>query len=439
MKRAGDDSQKRVAFPIALFSEGASEFAELEQESEIHIVPTGKYTHWSGYEFEITPETIAELKRNFDNGARKDIPITAGHDNGMSGGELPAVGWFTGITDRGVKGLYGFVKWTQEGRRLLAEKAFKYFSAEIAFEYTDLETKQSYASLLVGGALTNKPFFKQLDLDPAFGFSDADKEVAATVLSLEVPEIITQFTESTMNIADILAKLAAGETLSADEIAFVKENEGELTDEQKTAAAGILADEATETDEEREQREGDENEAKGLNRDGSAKAAPAGEEGTQVDASEKGKTVTLSATEVATLRAQADEGAKAFAELKKAKDEKLVSGFLFSDSNKGGKFLVKSKGALEKFVATLSEVQRDQFTNIVAGMPALSSKLFSEIGENAGGASTAFAEISKKIEEYKTANPGVKYSDALQAVLKANPELETRYSEEQSEEAEGAE
>lgn len=38
---------------------------------------------------------IAEFVRNFGRGVRRDIPTTQCHENGMSGGELPAIGWFT--------------------------------------------------------------------------------------------------------------------------------------------------------------------------------------------------------------------------------------------------------------------------------------------------------------------------------------------------------
>jgi hypothetical protein len=50
-------------------------------------------------------DDIKEFVQNFNNHVRGDIPITAGHDNGMSGGELPAIGWFTDVIDRGVNGL----------------------------------------------------------------------------------------------------------------------------------------------------------------------------------------------------------------------------------------------------------------------------------------------------------------------------------------------
>jgi hypothetical protein len=83
------DSKKRIAFPIQLFQEGSA-FAELPDE--IHVVPTGEWKHPVYGEMKITSADIQEFVRNFKDKVRRDIPITAGHDNGMNGGELPAVG-----------------------------------------------------------------------------------------------------------------------------------------------------------------------------------------------------------------------------------------------------------------------------------------------------------------------------------------------------------
>jgi hypothetical protein len=58
-------------------------------------------------EMEITLSDITEFTQNFSRGVRRDIPITAGHDNGMSGGELPAIGWFPELSDRSASGLCG--------------------------------------------------------------------------------------------------------------------------------------------------------------------------------------------------------------------------------------------------------------------------------------------------------------------------------------------
>jgi hypothetical protein len=84
------DSKKRIAF-VQFFAEASSSTAVPD---EINVVPTGKWDHPVYGEMEITSSDIAELVRNFKDRVRKDRPITAGHGNGMSGGELPAIGGF---------------------------------------------------------------------------------------------------------------------------------------------------------------------------------------------------------------------------------------------------------------------------------------------------------------------------------------------------------
>jgi hypothetical protein len=87
------DSQKRIAF-VQLFAEAS---ASKDLPDEIHVLPTGKWSHPIYGEMEITSAHVSEFIQNFKDKVRKDLPITAGHDdNGMSGGELPAVpsrGW----------------------------------------------------------------------------------------------------------------------------------------------------------------------------------------------------------------------------------------------------------------------------------------------------------------------------------------------------------
>lgn len=95
------DSKKQVTL-IQLFAE-QSHPAQLP--SVIHVVPTGEWAHPIYGPMIITAADITEFKKNFDDKVRRDIPITAGHDNGMNGGELPAVGWFTGAIDRSDLGL----------------------------------------------------------------------------------------------------------------------------------------------------------------------------------------------------------------------------------------------------------------------------------------------------------------------------------------------
>ena len=351
---------------------------------------------------------------NFKAGAVRDVPITAGHD-GMQ--ETPAVGWFVDLIDRGVNGLYGLVEWNDEGQRLLSGKMFKYFSAEIDFDRFDLETEEEYGPVLTGGALTNHPFFKQLDLDPSEGFDDGAKK--APVMMFNVPSIMKQFNFDTMDLKEILAKKP--EDLSADEQAFVREHKDELDADQQSAFASVLEETDTETEEEKTAREekekGDANEAAGLNRDGSAKVA----------ASDKTKNVTLSAAEYAVLKSQADKGATAFEEVEKMKLDKEVSALVFSESNKEGRILPKQTKAVADFMFSLSAKQRDQFRNIVNNLPKATFSL-GEIGDGGNAGATVFAEVEAKVKEVRKADETLTYSDALRKVFAENPELADRYN-----------
>lgn len=386
--------KKLVAFPSLIETMG--KFAEAP--AEIHVVPCGVWDHPSYGLIEITPENISEIVNNFNAKVRLDLPITAGHDNGMSGGELPAIGWFRTLIDRGIRGLYGTVEWTEEGKKLLADGAFKYFSPELYMQYEDPETHRVFNYVLVGGALTNSPYFKELE---------------PVVMSFSEPSIMHQKDSNiSMNITDITAKKVA--ELNADEKAFLKTHKAELTAEQAEAFKSVF-DEPTKTKEEIEA----DNVAKGLNPDGSAK---------KVEASEKGM-IKMSETEFAILTKNADAGAKAFAELAKMRADSTISGMIFSETTKKGHFLPKEKDAVVAFFSTLSDTQRDQFVNIVNKIP--SASIFGEKGAAdavvAGDKTAIFKEIETKAHELMKTDTKLKFSQALSKVMKANPELAKSY------------
>lgn len=387
------DSQKRVAFPIQLFGEAPS-FAELPDE--IHVVPTGKWSHPVYGEMEITSAHVAEFVKNFKDKVRRDIPITAGHDNGMNGGELPAVGWFKELIDRGVNGLYAVVEWTEEGQRLLKARAFKYFSPEFYEEYSDPETGEKRSHVLVGGALTNKPYFKELD----------------AVVAFSEPAIIHQFSHS-MDLNTILAKKA--EELTAEEKAFVKEHEAELSDEQKETFKSALEAPANEPEEQPEET-----------------PAPEGEPEPVTAREPKGKVVTMSEAEIAALRKAADEGAKALQKVEASERKELIrTKLVFSEANKDGRFLPKQEGALDNFIKTLSEKQRDQFVSLVANMPKMDSSLFSEIGDG-GAAADGVDGIGKQVITevralIKASEGKLSYSEALAQLYTEKPQLKEQY------------
>lgn len=409
MGKENRDSKKRIAFPIQLFGEGSS-FAELPDE--IHVVPTGKWQHPMYGEMEITSADVAEFVRNFKDKVRRDLPITAGHDNGMNGGELPAVGWFRELIDRGVNGLYAVIEWTEEGKRLLGARAFKYFSPEFYEEYDDPQTHEVRHHVLVGGALTNKPYFKELD--PVVAFSE--------------PGIMNQFNEP-MDLQTILAKKA--EELTDEEQAFLRDHQEELTDEQKTTFASALEEEG---DSDGDEDNGDD--------DGSDEGDGDGDEGDDdgkgegVHASERngtGKKIVMSEAEVAALREAADKGTRALQKIEANERKALIDALTFSQSNMTGRFYPKQEGALEKFLKTLSEPQRDAFVQLVKNMPKADASLFSEIGDG-GAPDTSLSGVAKEVQdavqaEIKASDGKLSYSAALRKVFAEKPDLNQRYQQ----------
>ncbi len=388
----------------------------------IHMIPIGQWEHDMYGPIIITSADIREYVQNFNQGVRKGVFITAGHE-GFE--ELPAVGWVQSVEARDT-GLWGKIEWTPEGIKLLSDKAFKFFSPELCRDFEDPQTHQFYRNVMTGGALTKSPYFKELE---------------AIVFSEKGTKKFSNNNEDTMNLQELLAKDIT--TLTDEEKAFIKANASELTDEQKASHAAIVEEPAgdegaAETDEEKATREakeaGDANEAAGLNRDGSAKA-DAGAEGEgagaeKIEASEKDGMVTMSKQHFSILEKKANEGAQAVAELKKAKTANAVEKLVFSSTNKAGKFLPKGKDVLTKFMESMNEGQIAQFSEVLKHLPTTAA--FTEIGHENGTESTSQAEVETKVNAKLAANPKMKYSEALKQVMSENKGLEERYDGELS-------
>lgn len=379
----------------------------------IHLIPIGAWEHDSYGPIIINAADIREYVQNFNQKVRKGVFITAGHEGFQ---ELPAVGWVVSVEARDT-GLWGVVEWTPEGKRLLSDKAFKFFSPELCRDYEDPETHQFYRNVMTGGALTKSPYFKELE---------------AIVFSEKGTKTFNSNEPNNMNLQELLAKDIT--TLTDEEKAFIKSNAAELTDEQKASHASVIEEPVddttpTETEEQKVAREAKEKEdaniAAGLNADGTPKEPTTTE---PVEASEK-KMVTINASELAILRQKADDGAKAFAELKNAKVTAEVKALVFSANNKAGVFLPKGEATLKAFMETLNETQTAKFKEVLTSLVP-NNGTFNEIGDGVGVEATAQKEVETKVNAKLAANPKMKYSEALKEVMSENEGLEERYSSE---------
>lgn len=137
----------------------SSQLASSSASPDVQILRLGKFNHPKYGEFEITKQTLAEMKENFDNDVRGvDIAFDYFHES-----DKEASGWPTELylTEDGAE-LWAKVDWTNEARRKLTEREIRYFSPDFAFEWEDPESGVSYKNVLFGGGLTNRPFVKDM-------------------------------------------------------------------------------------------------------------------------------------------------------------------------------------------------------------------------------------------------------------------------------------
>jgi phage I-like protein len=78
------------------------------------------------------------------------------HQSSLSG----AAGWISKVEVRGGDGAFATIDLNDRGQELVAKDAYRYFSPEYYDKWVDPATNKEFTNLLIGGALTNRPFFK---------------------------------------------------------------------------------------------------------------------------------------------------------------------------------------------------------------------------------------------------------------------------------------
>lgn len=219
-----------------------------------------------------------------------------------------------------------------------------------------------------------------------------------------------------MNLDEIRQKDAA--ELTEEERTFLQEHSAELNEDERTRFE-IEAPEAPETPEQPEETP-------------EAPEAPEAPENPETPESKefsqgKNGTVTLSATRLAALEKMANEGQKAMIELNQNRmRQEVIAPMMFSKTNQEGVFMPKSKDRLEKFVFSLTDAQRKEFSALIAELPKSNTTLLSEIG-NGEDTATSGARLNQlaqaKVEASKKDGNEITFSQALDQVTQENPEL----------------
>ena len=127
--------------------------------SEVQVLRIGKFNHPTYGLFEITKNTLSEMKANFDANVRGlDMSFDYFHDS-----EKEASAWVNSLELReNGNELWALVEWTPKAQTKLMERELRYFSPDFSFKWTDPEKGMSYNNVLFGGGLTNRPFVKEM-------------------------------------------------------------------------------------------------------------------------------------------------------------------------------------------------------------------------------------------------------------------------------------
>jgi hypothetical protein len=132
--------------------------AEATAENWIQIMKAGDFDHPGLGNLKITPADLHQFKENFDKKVRGvDLAVDVAHEP-----DKGAVAWFKELKVDGDK-LMAKVAWTEEGEELIKSGKYRYFSPEFVFQYKDAESGKQFKDVLLGGAITNRPFLKNME------------------------------------------------------------------------------------------------------------------------------------------------------------------------------------------------------------------------------------------------------------------------------------
>jgi hypothetical protein len=124
----------------------------------LQALPLGTYDHPEYGDIRITPDRVQRFAMNVQQRVRgQDLDIDYDHKADTK----IAAGWVSDAQAR-PDGLWVKVIWTPAAMQKLQDKEYRYFSPEFVDEWQHPKTGALYKDVLFGGALTNRPFLKDI-------------------------------------------------------------------------------------------------------------------------------------------------------------------------------------------------------------------------------------------------------------------------------------
>lgn len=129
--------------------------------SWIMLFREGQFPHSEYGEVDLSRKVLDEIKTNFDAGARGiEIALDEEHDAKKATGWIEHLQYRPAVGGQQPAGLWAEVRWTPYGLQMLKEQIYRYISPEFRRDWTNPITGKRYHNVLVGGALTNRPFLQ---------------------------------------------------------------------------------------------------------------------------------------------------------------------------------------------------------------------------------------------------------------------------------------
>jgi phage I-like protein/DNA-directed RNA polymerase subunit RPC12/RpoP len=408
-------------------------FSSRKPTSEIEILHAGEWEHPQYGIIKITEEDIDKFVDSFNSKVRKvDIAVDQEHMP-----EKGAAGWYRSLKkvfEDGKAKLKAKIEWTKLGTQLVSDGIFKYFSPEFDFQYEDLETHEVYDNVLLGGALTNRPYFKSLapvalSENMFAGFQMAEYQCECLECGYKM--------KTTEHCADVKCPKCGGKMRRAErpgvgEMSEKKGGENRMTKDELKAKLAEDAEFALPEDASEEDKKSYEEVKAELAKDAEDKEEGDEEEKEEEEKEEEEKEKKEEPVQGSEKYISKADHVKQMNEMKSKLgivEKKLrfkevqaeVRGYVFSESNPDGVLLPKNeKTAVDLLMAATPNAAK-LFSEFLKGLPKVSAKLFKE----EGGDSEADAQsaIDSEVEKVLKANEGMKYSEALKVVSREKPEL----------------
>ncbi len=219
-------------FPIEIKFDEVTAITDADLDSikiaeTIQLLRVGVFHHPKLGELPITKSMLKSMVKNFDNKVRGiDIAIDYKHESNDI-----AAAWFTELyLSEDEKELWGRQNWTPKGKRKLADKEFRYVSADFLMNYQDNETLKEFGPTLMGAGLTNRPIIKRME--PAIELGEEIKHPGGTMTAEEKKKLAEKETNFKKLLGEGKAIEAQREAYLAGDMVKFAEN-AKLADNQE--------------------------------------------------------------------------------------------------------------------------------------------------------------------------------------------------------------